>query len=179
MSSKANYTAEEWELLSSAPFVVGASLIVVEPSGLWGILKEIFSAFMATGTGKVQFHDNELIQAIFADTHQRQAPESVSSYAKLSQEVRRQQMQTDALAHCRKVNHVLAQKALPQETLEYKAWLLAVAKHVAGADKEDGFLGLTGRRISEAELEYLHTIAEALGIAVEPNETPLEQSATP
>ncbi|MGK0269386.1 MAG: hypothetical protein ACI88H_000017 [Cocleimonas sp.] len=58
---------------------------------------------------------------------------------------------------------ILAEKATPDESREYKEWSMSIAENVAKAAKEGGFLGFGGTRISEGEIEAFAQIADALG----------------
>ena len=56
----------------------------------------------------------------------------------------------------------MERKATPEEVDEYRRFVLTLANRVAAAHKE-GFLGLSGERVSEAEEAAVAEIAEALG----------------
>jgi hypothetical protein len=56
-------------------------------------------------------------------------------------------------------------KATPEETAEYKQFVLSVAQRVAEAGKEGGFLGIGGTRVSAAETRAIQEIGAALGAA--------------
>ena len=40
MSTKSDYTKEEWILLHSVPAMVGAAVLAADESGMWGTTKE-------------------------------------------------------------------------------------------------------------------------------------------
>ena len=58
---------------------------------------------------------------------------------------------------------LVGRKGTPEDVEQLRAFLWSVAEHVANARKE-GFLGLTGERVSEAEEEALGRIKGALGM---------------
>jgi hypothetical protein len=66
------------------------------------------------------------------------------------------------LQHIRDAVSLLAEKATPEELDEYRRFLASVASRVAEAHRE-GFLGMSGERVSEAEERALTEIAEAAG----------------
>jgi hypothetical protein len=49
MTTKADYTAEEWELLARAPFMVAMAVVAASPSGPIGIIKELSAIGGASG----------------------------------------------------------------------------------------------------------------------------------
>jgi hypothetical protein len=64
---------------------------------------------------------------------------------------------------------LLRKKATPEEAEEYRKFVLAVANRVAEARKE-GFMGLSGERVSEPEHQALDAIAKALEAGPTPSE---------
>jgi hypothetical protein len=58
---------------------------------------------------------------------------------------------------------LLAQKA-PEEAEGYKQWVYKAAQLSSEAAKEGGFLGMGGKRVTEAEAAALKEVAGALGI---------------
>ena len=65
----------------------------------------------------------------------------------------------------RAVVELLDAKAAPEEAAGYKAWLYRLAEVTAEAGKEDqGFLGMGGVLVNEAERAALAEIAEVLSI---------------
>jgi hypothetical protein len=43
MTIKADYTAEEWELITRAPIMVAMAVVLASPSGPVGVVKEMFA----------------------------------------------------------------------------------------------------------------------------------------
>jgi hypothetical protein len=72
-------------------------------------------------------------------------------------------MSNQLLEDCRSVVELLREKASEQESDEYKAWAMSIAKNVAKAAKEGGFLGFGGERVSEGEKQMFAKIAAAFG----------------
>ena len=44
MADKTSFTKDEWTLLLKSPMIAGMAITAAEPSGLWGLLKELFAA---------------------------------------------------------------------------------------------------------------------------------------
>jgi hypothetical protein len=68
-----------------------------------------------------------------------------------------------ALDALKAVSALLASKA-PADSIAYKTWLAGVAKAVAEAAPEGGFLGFGGTQVSDAEKATLADISAALGV---------------
>jgi hypothetical protein len=160
MTTKADYTAEEWELLMKAPFMAGMAIVAASPSGPIGVVKEMFAVGRVLVEGSEESSTNELISALVSDVKAGHRPaastESISSV---------EEAKDLALQACRDVAALLARKAPAAEAGGFKRWLLTAAQRVAGASKEGGFLGIGGVRVSDAEQAALGEIAGALGVA--------------
>ena len=74
----------------------------------------------------------------------------------------REELEEHGLQKLRDAVAVLGQKATPEEVEEYRRFVIDLARRVAEAHKE-GFMGLGGERVSEAEREAIEKIAQALG----------------
>jgi hypothetical protein len=64
--------------------------------------------------------------------------------------------------HIRDAIGLLEEKAAAEEVEEYRRFVMAVANRVADAHRE-GFMGMSGERVSDAERKALADIAEAAG----------------
>jgi hypothetical protein len=160
MTTKADYTAEEWELLMKAPFMAGMAIVAASPSGPIGMVKEMFAVGRVLAEESGKGSANELIGALVSDVKAGHRPaastESISSV---------EEAKDLALKACREVAALLARKAPVAEAEGFKRWLLTAAQRVAEASKEGGFLGIGGVRVSDAEQAALGEIAGALGVA--------------
>lgn len=151
MAAKADFTEEEWELLREAPPGVGMIVIVSDRGGM---MRESFSMAKAYAEarkepGSSQLID-ELVEAKPDMDHTRYGSTGELVEAALTRAA-------DALA-------LLEAKGTAEDVDQYRAFLWSVAEHVANARKE-GFMGLTGERVSDAEVAALGRIKGALGIS--------------
>jgi hypothetical protein len=157
VSTKADYTKEEWELLLKSPLMAAMAVVAASPSGPIGALKEMF----AVGKGLLEGAEgttNPLIGALVADIKAGTRP---AMPAERPQDVA--QVKSEALGACREVATLLGRKA-PGEAEGFKRWLLGSAQRAAEAAKEGGFLGMGGVQVSEAEKTALAEVAQALGV---------------
>ena len=160
MTTKADYTAEEWELIMRAPFMAGMAVIAASPSGPVGVVKEMFAVGRLLAEASGESPTNELIGALISDVKAGHRPAALTQSASRVEEAK-----DLALKACREVTVLLARKAPAAEAEGFKRWLLTAAQWVAEASKEGGFLGIGGVRVSNAEQATLGEIAGALGVA--------------
>lgn len=150
MASKADFTNEEWELLRETAPGVGMAVIVSDRGGM---MRESFSMAKAYAEARKQPGASalldELVEAKPDLDHGRYASTEELVEAAL-------QRASAALA-------LIAEKGTPEDVEQFRAFLWSVAEHVANARKE-GFMGLTGDRVSDAEEAALERIKGTLGM---------------
>jgi ferredoxin len=157
VSSRTDYTAEEWTALVRAPLLAGLALTLADPGGPIEAAKE------AIATMKMMSAPDSQTELLVA----------VSQEAKSMMEDRKNplddfkpgtsQVGQEVLAEMRKVNSILSAKASPQEAADFVAWLMRAAQSAADAAKEGGFLGFGAVRVSEGEQEMLDQLKTVLG----------------
>jgi hypothetical protein len=74
----------------------------------------------------------------------------------------REELEQHNLDNVRQAVSVLRMKASDEEVEEYRKFILRLAERVAEARKE-GFMGLSGERVSDAERAAISRIEAALG----------------
>ncbi|MCA9264505.1 MAG: hypothetical protein KDA60_11675 [Planctomycetales bacterium] len=163
MSTKSDYTPEEWQLLIDVPSLAGLAVMVAGKSGL-GSMKESFA--LASGVlDAAQAGECELVDSLVAarvnDKDRSQVESLTSPYRGKSTE----ELMQAALDKCSDVLELLAEKSTPDESLSYREWVLGIGQRVAEAAKEGGFLGIGGERVSEHEREALAKLKAALELA--------------
>ena len=153
MTGKADFTDEEWEQILQGPPTAGLIVITAQRGGSF---RESFSMAKAYSEARREHGDSELL-----DTIASTKPEVDHTRYHSPEELREH-----GLAHLRDAVALLEQKATPEEVDDYKRFVINLAQRVAEAHKE-GFLGLSGERVSDAEREAIEEIAQALGTASE------------
>jgi hypothetical protein len=149
MTGKADFSPEEWEVVLKGPPSAGMIVITAQRGGTF---RESFSMAKSYGEARKQHGDSELLDEIAStkpeiDRTRYHSPEELKDHG---------------LQHLREAVELLEQKVTPEEVDEYRRFVLTLANRVADAHKE-GFLGLSGERVSEAERAAVAEIAEALG----------------
>ena len=165
MSTKADYTDAEWELLLEVPPLVGTAVMLAGRSGL-GTTKEAFAVASGVLDGRDGYESNQLIQSLIEArvvSKQRSRAEQVTDNPYLGKSA--DEIRNITVAKCRQVSDLLVAKASSElEADEFKQWTVSVGKKVANAAKEGGFLGLGGQRVSAEEKTVLAAVNEALGL---------------
>jgi hypothetical protein len=158
MTTKADYTEEEWAALRRAPTVAGFAVSLADPGGPIELSKESIAAMRAAGAPPT---DDELLVAVSQDAlAQQQQRHNVMKELDLKAGTVREQV-VDEL---KKVTEILAAKATPEEADAFRRWLMQAAQASAEAAKEGGFLGIGATRVSEGEEAMLGKLREILGV---------------
>jgi hypothetical protein len=146
MTKQDAFTADEWELVREAP--TSAGLVVVTASR-GGTFRETFAMSKAYVEAGAEHGKSELLDAIVGskpkvDKGHPHSPEELTA---------------TALQHVRDAIAVLEAKATPQETEEYRQFVLTLANKVAAAHSEHG------QQVSPEEAAAIEAIRAALGSA--------------
>lgn len=159
MTTRTDFTDEEWARLERAPFVAGMAISLADPGGAIEAMKETMATVktvteVARSGGRGDFVD-EIAKSIAMRVGQRDNPlEGFRPKGALAGE--------EILEELRGVNAFVKQKATPEEAEALREWLLEAAKRAADAAKEGGFMGFRAERVSEGEQQMLDKLAEAL-----------------
>jgi hypothetical protein len=148
MTAKADFSEEEWKTILEAPPSAGL-LVIISDRG--GSIRETFSMAKAYTEARQQHGESELLDEVAAAK-----PEIDRSRAGSPEELKQHN-----LDNVRQAIAVLRGKATEEEVEEYKKFILGLAERVAEARKE-GFLGLSGERVSDAERAAIAEIETAL-----------------
>jgi hypothetical protein len=157
MTTKADFTEEEWARLGRAPLIAGMAISLADPGGPIESIKES-SAALRTVLEAAQGGDHgELVRAVAADVvekaRHRQSPMAgfKPKGADAGEEI---------LDELRAVNALLVEKTTPAEAADFREWLKTAAQRTATAAKEGGFLGFRAELVSEREQQMLDRLAE-------------------
>jgi hypothetical protein len=163
MSSRVDFTLEEWWLLQELPLMVSTTVLYASSSGAGGTMQEILAGATSLANASHTFPNNELIQALMEPTEDSRIfkrPPGLTSNT--NKKEREEQLKKQTLAQCQRAADILFNKVESHEAREYKMWVMAVGGDVAAAVKEGGVLGLGAKRITEEEAHMLEEIAKAL-----------------
>jgi hypothetical protein len=153
MTAKADFTEEEWKQILEAPPSAGM-IVITAQSG--GSVRESFSMAKAYTEARKRHGESELLDEVVSTK-----PEVDRTRTGSVEELKEHNLQ-----NLREAVAALEAKAEPGEVEEYKRFILGLAERVAAAHRE-GFLGLSGERVSDAERAAVEEIAATLGIPAE------------
>ena len=148
MTGKADFSEEEWQVVLEGPPSAGLLVITAERGGS---IRESFSMAKAYTEARKQHGESELLDEIASAK-----PEMDHTRFKSPEE-----LEEACLGHISEAVALLKSKATGEEVDEYKKFILGLAQRVAEARKE-GFMGLSGERVSEAERAAIGEISGAL-----------------
>jgi hypothetical protein len=147
MTTKADFTPQEWELVLEGPMSAGMIVITAQRGG---ILRETVSMAKAYAEARQQHGQSELLDEIVAVKPKLDH----TRYHSLDE------LKEHSLGHLRDAVALLQGKVTPQELDEYKRFIITLADKVAHAHREHGS---GGEAVSASEQAATAAIAEALG----------------
>jgi hypothetical protein len=149
MTGKADFTEEEWTQVLQGPPSAGMIVVTAQRGGTF---RESIGMAKAYSAARSEHGDSQLLDEI-ASTK----PEIDHTRYHSAEELKEHGLQ-----HLRDGVAVLDAKATSEEVDEYKRFVITLAQRVAEAHKE-GFLGMSGERVSDAERAAVEEIAATLG----------------
>lgn len=172
MSVKDDFTDDEWFLLGSVPAMIGAAMSTAAPSGVIGTVKELSASMKAMAAGNQEHADSPLVTELLdragnwdeAKERMRDYRERIKERLGSAQADSREALHALVLADCRAAAQLVGERCTASDAAAYKAWSVAVARRVAEAAREGGFLGFGGVVVSDSERELLGRIEAALGV---------------
>jgi hypothetical protein len=144
MTGKADFTEEEWELVSEGPPSAGLIVVTAQRGG---VFRETLAIPAAYVEARQLSGGSELLDEIVTARPEREHTH-FHSFEELKQ---------NGLQHLRDAVALLEQKATAEEVAGYKHFVLAVADKVANAHREGG------AGVSDAEQAAIEEISTALG----------------
>jgi hypothetical protein len=143
MTSKSDFTAEEWQLILEAPPSAGMIVVLAQHGGSF---RETIAMAKAYAEARQQHGKSELLDDIVAAKPERDHTH-FHSY---------EEMKEHGLQHLRDSVALLNGKALPEEVDEYRRFIVTLSQKVAAAHREHGV------DVSDAEQAAINDITEAL-----------------
>jgi hypothetical protein len=164
MTTRTDYTDEEWKNIKAGPLLAGAYVSTVVKSGPIDTAKEALAISQSLAELVKKGSANQLIATLIEEVKPKegeavQTREGIAINVKTPEELHKATIDTLQQASA------ALTKATPEETAEYKQFVMTVAQRVAEAGKEGGFLGMGGTRVSAAETRAIQEIDAALGAA--------------
>ena len=157
MTTKADFTEEEWVRLGRAPLVAGMAISLADPGGPIEALKESSAAIRTVLEAAQTGTYGDFVHAVAADVaakaQHRQSP--LGGFKPKGKDAGE-----EILDELRAVNRLLVEKATPEEAEQFRELLKTAAQNTAKAAKEGGFLGFRAELVSEREQQMLDRLAD-------------------
>ena len=146
MTSRTDFTDEEWRRLGRAPLVAGMAISFADPGG----------PIEAARSGD----HGDFVHALAADVAEqaRHGHNPLAGFKPRGADAGR-----EVEDELRAVNALLVAKMTPEEADQFREWLKQAAQATALAAKEGGFLGFNADRVSENEQQMLERLGEIFG----------------
>lgn len=168
MTTKADFTPEEWNDIRQAPLASALTITVASPS-LFGSVSELMSAAKTLAAGAQQATGVELLDSLLGEfKDQESAKAAQPQFA--SKEPNEVKAQLSAIL--KRAVAALHARATTQETDAITKLLYDIAVRTANASKEGGFLGIGAVRVSPQEQATLDALAGILGVTPAAGEAP-------
>jgi hypothetical protein len=161
MTTKADFSENEWATLVRSPMVAGMAITLADPGGPIEVVKETSAVLkFATGSSSEERDDlvGELAREVRGLAEQRKNPigDFKPRGALAGKEI------VDEIS---RANEIVSAKASPEEAEAYRAWIMGCAQNAADAAKEGGFMGFHAERVSQGEKDMLEQLRSALGVS--------------
>jgi hypothetical protein len=157
MTTKSDFTEEEWIRVRRAPFVAGMAISLADPGGPIELAKESAASLKsATNPPTREQLLAEIALDVQAMTQQRQ--NSLSGFKPTNAATAGQQILDELQA----VSAIVSSRATADEIPAFKQWLLTTAQAAADAAKEGGFMGFGATQVSQGEDAMLDQVRTAI-----------------
>jgi hypothetical protein len=145
MTTSADFTPEEWEIVREGPTSAG---MIVSTAQRGGTFREVFAMAKAYTEARKEHGDSELLDELVSHK-----PEMDRTKAHSPEELKEHGLQK-----IREAVTLVDQKATPEEAADYRRFVTSLAQRVAGAKSEGG-----DDNVSDAESAAIAEISAALG----------------
>jgi hypothetical protein len=164
------YQEDLWTKIRRLPFLVAMAMEGAARSGISGSARERHAMIESIIRGRYTYPGNEIINAIVPNGLGREELEL--EMARQHDDILDCMQEQDICDQERFRQHILKVLTLVTQTLDaresaetslqYRTWLLDIAKKVAEAAKEGDFLGIGGSYFSEKERAFYKLLEERL-----------------
>jgi hypothetical protein len=165
MTGKGNFSSDEWQQIVDGVLIAGLAVAYADNRGPTRKEMKAFMKELTSGEGDPR--GNWLIGAIATDIKAAGFGMSLTLGWRAGMHFdlkgSRSERRARAMVLLGEVSDLL-DRSVPSEVVAYKSWLVRMGKRVAEASKEGGFLGIGGRRVSDAEITALVEVCKALKV---------------
>jgi hypothetical protein len=164
MTTRTDFTPEQWQALRTAPQLVAVATAAAGNSGLLGSLSEGMA--MASQIAEAVRGDQPLLKELFGRDEIRVTQDEIRSMVKgvTDKSQINNRLQESAADNVKNAMAALTAKGAIGDLDAYRRLLGGIAEKIANASKEGGFLGFGGERVSEGERVFLGRLNDLLGV---------------
>ncbi|MDM7856421.1 hypothetical protein [Cellulomonas alba] len=157
MTTKSEFTDEEWVRITRAPFIAGMAITLADPGGPIEAAKESMASIRsATNPPTREQLLTEVALDIQSQVQQHHNP--AKGYRPTGTAPAGEQL----LDELREVHALVASRATPEEAAAFGEWLVATAQDAANAAKEGGFMGFHAELVSQRETDMIDRVRAAV-----------------
>ena len=161
MTTKTDFTTEEWDALLAGPLAASLYIIVASPS-VFGSIKEITAMSKELANAATRPDNTELMRFMLADYKEKDTIKRVTPEIKGKPD----EVKAELTSIIQEAVSLLDEKATPEESAQIREWMMDLPVKTAEAAKEGGFLGIGAVRVSDAEKRALVELAGLLSVEV-------------
>jgi hypothetical protein len=143
MTSKSDFTTEEWQVILEAPPSAGMIVVTAQRGGMF---RETIAMAKAYVEARKQHGESELLDEIVAAKPERDHTHYHSP----------EELKQHGIQHLRDAVALLEAKATPEEVGEYRQFIITLSQRVAAAHREHG------QDVSDSEQAAINDITGAL-----------------
>jgi hypothetical protein len=157
VTTKSDFTEDEWSRIVRAPFVAGLSISLADPGGPIEAAKETMATIKsATSPPSREQLLTEVALDIQAEVQAKRHP--LKGYKPTKGKAPGEEVLTEL----REVHALVATKATGEEAAAFGQWLVATAQAAADAAKDGGFMGFGAKQVSDGEQAMLDKVRGAV-----------------
>lgn len=158
MTTKSEFTEDEWARIVRAPFVAGMAVSLADPGGPVETTKETMATLeSATSPPSSEELLAEVSRDIEAMRQNKQSP--LGGYRPTAEAG---SAVDQVLEELRAVRAMVSAKAAADEAAAFGRWVLTAAQAAADAVKEGGFMGFGAQQVSDREQAVLDRVRAAV-----------------
>lgn len=163
MTTKADYTEQEWKLLLLSPTYAGTYVMTADMS-VMGVMREMKAMSKAMTTLQPPAGAQELVSAVVSDIEAKAKNKEEIKASEAEEGKDGQDGREPARQGLRQTADLLDQKCSADEAAGFKQWLVGIGQTVAEADKEGSHFGRGGVAVTDKEKTALAEINTYLGL---------------
>jgi hypothetical protein len=158
VTTKSEFSEDEWSRIVRAPFVAGMAITLADPGGPIEAAKETIATLKsATSPPSREQLLAEVALEIQSMTQQKRSP--LGGYRPAADGPPPGEQLLEEL---REVQALVEAKAEPEEAAAFGRWLVSAAQAAADAAKEGGFMGFGAQQVSDREEAMLDQVRAAV-----------------